>query len=149
MSHQLCDGLRGVFDHVLRAAGQVREQRLFRVDAEVVVQRREQLAPRYRARRGWIPVLRPSRCGYTKNQSPEGRAVPTLEQLGIDRLTVAERLALVQQILDSVVADQPPPSLSDAKREELARRLADHLANPDDVVPWEQVKAEALARWQQ
>jgi len=75
--------------------------------------------------------------------------VPTLEQLGIDRLTVAERLALVQQILDSVVADQPPPSLSDAKREELARRLADHLANPDDVVPWEQVKAEALARWQQ
>ena len=74
--------------------------------------------------------------------------MPTLEQLGIDRMTVAERLALVQQILDSVVADQPLPPLSDAKREELARRLADHLANPADVVPWEQVKAEALARWQ-
>ena len=73
--------------------------------------------------------------------------MPTLEQLGIDRLTVAERLTLVQDILDSVVADQPPRPLSDAKRQELVRRLADHLANPSDVVPWEQVKAEALARW--
>lgn len=74
--------------------------------------------------------------------------MPTLEQLGIDRMTVAERLALVQEILDSVAADQPRPPLSDAKRQELDRRLADHLANPDDVVPWEQVKSEALARWQ-
>lgn len=73
--------------------------------------------------------------------------MPTLEQLGIDRMTVAERLALVQEILDSVAADQPRPPLSDAKRQELDRRLAEHLANPDDVVPWEQVKAEALARW--
>ncbi|MGL4419039.1 MAG: addiction module protein [Gemmataceae bacterium] len=47
-----------------------------------------------------------------------------------------------------MVADQPPPPLSEAKRQELARRLADHLANPADVVPWEQIKAEALARWQ-
>ncbi len=75
--------------------------------------------------------------------------MPTLEQLGIDRLTVAERLALVQEILDSVSAEQPPVPLSDAKRQELGRRLADHLANPANVVPWEQVKAEALARWQQ
>lgn len=74
--------------------------------------------------------------------------MPTLEQLGIARLTVAERLALVQEILDSVAAEQPPSPLSDAKRQELHRRLADHLANPDDVVPWEQIKAEALARWQ-
>jgi putative addiction module component (TIGR02574 family) len=61
--------------------------------------------------------------------------VPTLEQLGIADLTVAERLALVQEILDSVAADQPPLPLSDAKRQELARRLAD--ANPGDVVPWD------------
>lgn len=73
--------------------------------------------------------------------------MPTLEQLGIAQLTVAERLALVQEILDSVAAEQPHAPLSDAKRQELQRRLADHLATPDDVVPWEQVKAEALSRW--
>jgi putative addiction module component (TIGR02574 family) len=69
--------------------------------------------------------------------------MPTLDQLGIDRLTVAERLALVQDILDSVAADQPRPPLSDAKKQELARRLADAAANPADVVPWEQVEAAA------
>ncbi|MBM3981043.1 MAG: addiction module protein [Planctomycetes bacterium] len=76
-----------------------------------------------------------------------GRAVPTLEQLGIDRLTVAERLTLVQAILDSVVAEQPRPALSDAKRAALDRRLADALANPADGVPWEQVEAAARARF--
>ena len=74
--------------------------------------------------------------------------MPSLEQLGIDRLTVAERLALVQQIFDSEAVDQPPPPLSDAKRQELARRLADHLANPADAVPWEQVKADAMLKAQ-
>jgi putative addiction module component (TIGR02574 family) len=37
--------------------------------------------------------------------------------------------------------------LSEGKREELKRRMADHAANPDDVVPWEQVQADALARF--
>ncbi|HYH63369.1 MAG TPA: addiction module protein [Urbifossiella sp.] len=73
--------------------------------------------------------------------------MPTLEQLGIADLTVAERLALVQEILDSVAADQPRPPLSDAKRQELARRLADADANPGDAVPWEQVEAAARARF--
>ncbi len=69
--------------------------------------------------------------------------MPTLEQLGIDRLTTAEPLAPAQEILDSVAADQPRPPLSDAKRRELDRRLAD----PADGVPWEQVEAAALARF--
>ena len=73
--------------------------------------------------------------------------MPTLEQLGIDRLTTAERLALAQEILDSVAADQPHPPLSDAKRQELDRRLADAVANPADGVTWEQVEAAALARF--
>lgn len=53
--------------------------------------------------------------------------MPTLEQLGID--------------------DDPRPLLSDAKRQELARRLADAKANPGDVIPWEQVEAAARARF--
>ncbi len=75
--------------------------------------------------------------------------MPTLEQLGIERLSVAERIALAQEILDSVAAEQPPPPLSEAKRQELARRIADADAdaNPADCVPWEPVMAAALARY--
>jgi len=69
----------------------------------------------------------------------------SLETLGIDRMTVEERLQLVQAIWDSIDAAARPP-LNDALRAELDRRLADHLANPADVVPWEEVKAAALAR---
>ena len=72
---------------------------------------------------------------------------PTLEELGISRWSSQQRIALAQEILDSVAAEQPTPTLSEAKRLELQRRLADHAANPDDVVPWEQVEAEALARF--
>ncbi len=70
----------------------------------------------------------------------------TLAELGIDRLTVAERLTLVGQIWDSVanVGAELPTA---AQADELDRRAAADDANPDDVVPWEQVKAEALARF--
>lgn len=72
---------------------------------------------------------------------------PTLESLGIDQMIPRDRLNLARQILDSLVAEQRPP-LSTAKRDELARRVAAHLANPADVVPWKQIEAEALARFQ-
>jgi len=72
---------------------------------------------------------------------------PILQQLGIDRMTIADRIALAQEILDTVAAEQPPPPLSEAKRRELDRRLADHAANPADVVSWEEVEAAALARF--
>jgi putative addiction module component (TIGR02574 family) len=67
--------------------------------------------------------------------------------LGIDRLTVDERIALVQQIWDSVAADADRAPLTEPQRQELERRADDDDANPADTVPWEQVKAEALGRW--
>ncbi len=76
------------------------------------------------------------------------RMSPTLEQLGIDRMPIEERIALAQEILDSVLAERPIRPLSEAKKQELDRRIADHEANPGDVIPWEQVEAEALARFQ-
>lgn len=74
---------------------------------------------------------------------------PSLEELGIDRLTVEDRIALVQDILDSVVCEQNRLTLSPAQRDELQRRLAEDRASPNDVVPWEQVDAELQARLQQ
>ena len=70
----------------------------------------------------------------------------TLQSLGIDRLSVAERLELVQAIWDSIAAEAERAPLSDAQREEIDRRLAAHRANPSAAVPWEQVEAAALAR---
>jgi putative addiction module component (TIGR02574 family) len=74
---------------------------------------------------------------------------PTLQALGIDRMSVEERIALATAIWDSIAAEPHPPLLTEARRQELERRLADHAANPTDVVSWEQVKAEALIRFQQ
>ena len=72
--------------------------------------------------------------------------VPTLEQLGIDRLSTEERIALAQEILDTIVAERAPAPLSDAKRHELQRRLAEHTANPNDAIPWEQIQAESARK---
>jgi putative addiction module component (TIGR02574 family) len=46
-------------------------------------------------------------------------------------------LKLVEEIWDSIAADSAAVALTDAQRAELDRRIADHEANPDDVVPWE------------
>ncbi len=70
-----------------------------------------------------------------------------LQRLGIDKMSVGERISLAQEILDSVAAEQPRQALSDAKRAELARRSADAEANPADCVPWEEVEATARARF--
>ena len=67
----------------------------------------------------------------------------SLKSLGVDRLSVAERLVLVEELWDSIAASTP---ISDAQRTELDRRLADHKANPNDVVPWEEVKSSITAR---
>lgn len=69
-----------------------------------------------------------------------------LKSLGIDRLSVEERLALVEDLWDSIAEESAATSLTDAQRAELDRRLADYAANPDDVVPWEDVKTAITAR---
>lgn len=74
---------------------------------------------------------------------------PTIEALGIDRMSVAERLALVEAIWDSIRPDTEAAPLTDAQKAEIDRRWAAHQANPQAAVPWEQVEAAALARLQQ
>jgi putative addiction module component (TIGR02574 family) len=71
---------------------------------------------------------------------------PTMIELGIDHMTVEDRLRLVQEIWDSIAATPEQLPVTEAQQMELERRLAAHAANPHDVVPWEQVKAQALAR---
>ena len=68
------------------------------------------------------------------------------QSLGIDQLSRDQRIALVQEIWDTIAAEPHPPLLTEAQRRELERRVAEDDANPNDVVPWEQVKAQALSR---
>lgn len=71
---------------------------------------------------------------------------PTLEALGIIGLSVEDRLELIGAIWDSIAAESAELPLSEAQRQEIDRRLAAHEADPSAAVPWEQVRAEALAR---
>lgn len=70
----------------------------------------------------------------------------TLQTLGIDRLSVEDRLALVQDIWDSIAIEAERSPLTEAQRREVDRRLAAHQANPDAAIPWAQVEAEVLDR---
>ena len=70
----------------------------------------------------------------------------SLKSLGIDRLSVEERLALVEELWDSIAESSADLPLTEAQRAELERRLAEHEAHPDDVIPWEEIKASITAR---
>lgn len=65
--------------------------------------------------------------------------------LGIDRMSVAERESLIEEILESIPEDdhlEPTPEF----RAELLRRSAEVEANPGDCIPWEEVRDAALRR---
>lgn len=64
----------------------------------------------------------------------------------VRQLSVHDQLELVEALWDGIVKHDAVPPPTDAQKAELDRRLADHEANPDDVVPWSEVKASALAR---
>jgi putative addiction module component (TIGR02574 family) len=70
----------------------------------------------------------------------------SVKTLGIDRLNVDERLALVEEIWATICADAKAFPLTDAQRAELDRRVADDDAFPHDVVPWDEVKASVRSR---
>lgn len=66
--------------------------------------------------------------------------------LGIHRMSVEERLELLDLVLDSLEMEGVSPGLSAGQVAELERRVADMDANPDDVVDWQEVESQALAR---
>ena len=61
-------------------------------------------------------------------------------------LDIDEQIELVEAIWDGIVSRGDVPSLTEAQRAELDRRLASYLVNPDDVLSWNEVKAAALAK---
>ncbi len=71
-------------------------------------------------------------------------AAPLLEE--IRKLSVAERLELVENVWDSIVAEGEALPVPESHRQELAPRRQEHRNHPEDVVPWEDVRAQLRSR---
>lgn len=71
-----------------------------------------------------------------------------LHTLGIDSMSIEDRIALVQDIWDSVAIEAGllPPSM--AEKTELDRCLDEDDAEPDSTISWETIKTGAAKRWQ-
>jgi len=63
------------------------------------------------------------------------------------KLSVSERIQLVEDIWDSIAAEAPDDALclSQAQKAELHRRVAAHHADPSSAVPWELVRAKLFS----
>ena len=73
---------------------------------------------------------------------------PTLQELGLDQLSSEDQLAVAEAIWENVARQIELAPLPASQRAELERRLADSIARPDAVTPWEEVKARLLAKGQ-
>jgi len=65
----------------------------------------------------------------------------TAKSLGIDRLSLAERILLVEEIWDSIAAEDEALDVPQSHKDERDRRLAAYRAGPHAGSSWEEVKA--------
>ncbi len=56
------------------------------------------------------------------------------------QMSVAERIQLAEDIWDSIAAVPDALPLTDAERQELDRRLQLYAQNPDEGIPWDELK---------
>ncbi len=63
------------------------------------------------------------------------------KSLGIDRLSVADRLRLVEEIWDSVAESVESMDIPQSHKDELDRRLSAMREDPRAGSTWEEVKA--------
>lgn len=61
------------------------------------------------------------------------------------RMSVAERIQLVEDIWDSVSAFPEAVPLTDAQQQELDRRLQAYKQNPDEGISWDDLKKQLLS----
>lgn len=64
----------------------------------------------------------------------------------ITELSIAERIQIVQAILESIAVEQSVPDLTDDQKREIDRRISSYEANPEDVMTWDEVKASVRRR---
>jgi putative addiction module component (TIGR02574 family) len=59
-------------------------------------------------------------------------------------LPLAEQIELCRNLWDNILESK---ELTPGEAELIDQRLQDHLANPEDVVPWEEAKARLDAKY--
>ena len=62
------------------------------------------------------------------------------------RLSVAERLEIIEELWNSIAAQPEELSITDAQRDEIDRRIAEHDRDPSSAVPWAEVRKRLRAR---
>lgn len=70
--------------------------------------------------------------------------IARMKTLGIDQWEASEKLALLEEIWDSLTPQQIP--LTATQQAEIDRRIEDIDRNPAAEVSWDEAKANALAR---
>jgi putative addiction module component (TIGR02574 family) len=63
-------------------------------------------------------------------------------------LDIDEQIELVEAIWNNIINRNAAPALTEIQKTELNNRLDDYLANPNDLLPWHEVKTAALAKIQ-
>jgi putative addiction module component (TIGR02574 family) len=66
----------------------------------------------------------------------------------LSKLSIAERIELVQDLWDSIATDceRDPFPLTKAQREELERRVRELDEHPERAIPWDEVRERLRAR---
>ncbi len=67
-----------------------------------------------------------------------------MEQLAVlselKKFSTAEKIFILEELWDSISAEQESFGLTREQRDELDRRVADYYSSPDDGCSWEDVK---------
>ena len=71
--------------------------------------------------------------------------MPTsMKSLGLDRLSVAERILLVEELWDSIAANPGEVGLSESHWHDLQSRLDAYRDDPKTWAPWHEVRARLM-----
>ncbi len=62
------------------------------------------------------------------------------------QLPVTQKLAIVEELWDSIAASPDSLPVPEWQKEELARRRADYLEHPESGVPWAEAKERIRRR---
>ena len=68
----------------------------------------------------------------------------TLQALGIDKLTITERLAILDDLWENIASEPDQIPLLESQREDLQRRLDAIEADPDRGSTWDDVKSRLM-----